>query len=201
MNALPDHTLLQMVQGQQQAAFEILYARYNGVLRRHLQQINHDDAAAEDLLQEVFLRVWTKAEQWSGQGTCRAWLFRIATNLAINRLRKLRRHPEQPLQIEGCADNADDEDWHVPGWMVDKTTYLPEQAYEITEGHMLMQTIIDTLPEKKREVVRLMYEWELEPQDVADVLNIPAGTVRSRLHYARKQLTPLWKNLTKEWED
>jgi RNA polymerase sigma-70 factor (ECF subfamily) len=85
--------------------------------------------------------------------------------------------------------------------MVDKTTYLPEQAYEITEGHMLMQTIIDTLPEKKREVVRLMYEWELEPQDVADVLNIPAGTVRSRLHYARKQLTPLWKNLTKEWED
>ena len=58
-----------------------------------------DEPAAEDLLQETFLRVWTRAGQWNGQGTFKGWLFRIATNLALNHLRTRRRRPEQPLEL------------------------------------------------------------------------------------------------------
>ncbi len=198
---LPDHILLKRVQEQEQAAFEALYCRYGGALRRHLQQFLRDDAAAEDLLQEVFLRVWTKAEQWNGQGACRAWLFRIATNLALNWLRSERRRREQPLEVTRLNDSCDDEDGTGPGWLIDTAADLPEQICEAAELHRLLSGLIETLPEKKREVVRLLHERELEPQEIAEMMEMPPGTVRSRLHYARKHLTPLWKNIAPEWED
>src|SRR5262245_44121430 len=78
-------------------AFEQLFARYSVVVRHHLQRMVRDTAAAEDLVQEVFLRVWQRAEQWQGAGTLNSWLLGIATNLALNHLRTVRRRHERPL--------------------------------------------------------------------------------------------------------
>jgi RNA polymerase sigma-70 factor (ECF subfamily) len=91
-----DQHLMGRVRERDARAFEALFERYGELIRRHLARITRDDAAAQDLVQEVFLRVWTRAEQWDGRGPFKAWLYRIATNLALNHLRSVRRRREQP---------------------------------------------------------------------------------------------------------
>ena len=68
-------------------------------MQAHIARIVREPAATEDLVQEVFLRVWTRAEQWQGSGTVKGWLYRIATNLSLNHLRSVKRRPQQPLEI------------------------------------------------------------------------------------------------------
>ena len=65
---------------------------------------------AQDLVQEVFLRVWTRAEQWQGKGTFAGWLNRMAMNLALNHLRSIRRRRERPLEIIKESNDWDDEE-------------------------------------------------------------------------------------------
>jgi RNA polymerase sigma-70 factor (ECF subfamily) len=159
-----------------------------------------DESAAEDLLQEVFLRVWTCAEQWDGRGTFKAWLFRIGTNQALNHLRTVRRQREQSLEIP--PDETDDEEENlIPGWLIDTASLGPEAILERAEQRELLWRLVDALPDEKREVVHLVYEAEMELRQVASTLGVPEGTIKSRLHYAMKRLAREWKELALEWEE
>ena len=75
-----DHTLMERILGRDETAFDALYHRFAQALTQHLRRIVRDAAAAEDMLQEVFLRVWTKTEQWSGQ-PLQPWLFHYAISI------------------------------------------------------------------------------------------------------------------------
>jgi RNA polymerase sigma-70 factor (ECF subfamily) len=182
-----DAALVRAVQAGDAGAFEALLARYRGGVDRHLLAMVRDPGAAGDLGQDVFLRVWTRAEQWDGRGSFRSWLFRIATNLALNHLRSVRRRRECPL--EPLADPRDeDEECPVPSWLIDAAALGPEAALERAEERARLERLVDELPEEKREVFRLVHEAELELREAAAALGIPEGTAKSRLHYARKQL-------------
>ena len=184
---LPDQTLIESIQAQQAWAFEALYERYAAPIRRHLCHIVQDEPAAEDLLQETFLRVWTRSNQWNGQGTFKGWLFRIATNLALNHLRSRRRRPEQPLELpETMVDDDDLPD--TPAWLVDTASLGPEAVVEQVEQGARLQKIIRDLPDEKRELLRLVHQMELSLREAADELGIPEGTAKSRLYYARAQV-------------
>jgi RNA polymerase sigma-70 factor (ECF subfamily) len=189
-----DSDLIARILEQDSQAFETLFDRYEAGIRRHLFRFVRHPAAAEDLLQETFLRVWTRAEQWHGSGSFKAWLYRIATNLALNHLRSLRRRREQPLEVQDSWDE-DDEENLVPAWMIDVSTLGPEAALQRTERHALLRRLVEGLPEEKREVFRLVHEMEMSMRDTADELGIPEGTVKSRLYYARKQLAQAWHEL------
>jgi RNA polymerase sigma-70 factor (ECF subfamily) len=181
-------------------AFEVLFARYQAAVHRRLAGMVRDEGAAADLLQEVFLRVWTRADQWHGRGAVRAWLFRIATNLALNHLRALRRRPQQPLQP--WRDRGDqDEESEVPGWLIDDAVLGPEVVLEQAEGQALLRRLVEELPEDKREVFRLVHDAQMEIRAVADALGIPTGTVKSRLHYATRRLAREWKEAATAWEE
>ena len=184
---LPDQTLIENIQEQQAWAFEALFERYEGAIRRHLCYIVRDEPAAEDLLQETFLRVWTRAGQWNGQGAFKGWLFRIATNLALNHLRTRRRRPEQPLDLPDTGMDDDDLP-DTPGWLVDTASLGPDAVVEQVEQGARLQQIIRDLPEEKRELLRLVHEMELSLREAADELGIPEGTAKSRLYYAREQV-------------
>src|SRR5258708_7198080 len=95
-----DQELIALICKHDASAFEVLSARYREVIYRHILHAVHDNDATEDVVQEVFLRIWTRAEQWNGRGTFKAWLFRIATNLTLNYLRTLRRCRQQPLEMK-----------------------------------------------------------------------------------------------------
>ena len=157
----------------------------------HIARIVREPAATEDLVQEVFLRVWTRAEQWQGSGSVKGWLYRIATNLSLNHLRSVKRRPQQPLEIP----TDDDDDSPIPGWMVDASALTPEAQLEIVEQQKRLGQLINALPPDKQDVFRMVYDDEMDLQGVADALQIPEGTVKSRLYHSRKRLSKQWSQL------
>ncbi len=181
-------------------AFEALFARYHEPIRRHVRRVVRDPATAEDLTQEVFERVWTRAGQWNGRGTFQAWLFRVATNLALNQLRSRRRHPQEPLtrrEVEsGVPTNEPSE-----AWLVDPAAVDPSDAAERGVDRDRLRQLLTGLPEDKRRVLELVHIADMDLATVAEVLGIPVGTVKSRLYYARKRLAQAWRELDgDDWE-
>lgn len=171
------------------AAFEILADRYREALRRHITGIIRGDAAAvDDVLQEVWLRVWLRAETWDGRGAVKAWLFRVAANAALNHLRTVLRRREAPLLPSPRGPEADDEDELLPSWMIDREAPRPDDQVVRAEERRRVRRMMDALPEEKREVLRLVIEEEQGVREAADALGIPEGTVKSRLFHARKEI-------------
>ena len=197
--AQPDQELLERIRERDVAAFDEVFERYKALVRRHLMGIVRDEDSAEDLLQEVFLRVWTHGDQWDARGSFKSWLFRVSTNLALNFLRTIKRRRENVFQAPPEIDP--DDEIQIPGWMIDASTSRPEVELELAERRSLMRRMIDDLPEEKREVVHLALEAEMEMREVAERLGIPEGTVKSRLYYARQRLAREWKELETEWEE
>ena len=195
-----DSELMARVREHDANAFEMLLTRYRDGIYGHVLVMLHDSSAAEDIVQEVFLRIWTHAEQWHGHGSFKSWLFRIATNLALNHLRALRRRRQQPLETPADPLDEDDES-SVPAWMVDHSLPGPEIILEQGERRQLLQRLVAGLPAEKRAVFHLVYEAEMETRQIAQTLGIPEGTVKSRLHYATRRLAQQWRDLQHEGED
>jgi RNA polymerase sigma-70 factor (ECF subfamily) len=195
---LTDRDLVTGLIAGDERAFEALYAQYGAGIRRHVERMVRSDAA-QDLVQETFLRAWQRAGQWDGSGTLKAWLYRIATNLALNHLRTVRRRRELPLQTGGQTGEEEDED--VPAWLSDDAALGPDAAVERSERLAQVRQLVDQLSDDKRRLVRLVHEHEMSVRDAADELGIPEGTAKSRLHYARKQLARQWQALEQRWEE
>lgn len=195
-----DQDLIRGVLSRDAQAFDGLFARHSRAVRNRLMRIVRSEPAAEDLLQEVFLRVWTRADQWTGEGTVRAWLLAIATNLALNHLRSARRRRHRPLEVPSASAGEEDENF-VPGWMLDASALGPVAAAELAEQEQLFRRLISELPEDKREVMQMVYEEQLDIRQIAEQLGIPAGTVKSRLFYGRRMLRQSWQDIEPEWEE
>jgi RNA polymerase sigma-70 factor, ECF subfamily len=188
----PDETLVSRIVEQDLAAFEILHARYEGLLRSHLIRMVRDPHAAEDLLQEAFLRVWTRAEQFHARGSFRAWLLRVGTNAALNFLRSQRRRRESPIEMPIDGDDPDNDETFVPAWMIDTSSLGPDEARERLDLQQRVRDLVVRLPEGMREAIRLIYEADMDVRGAAAALAIPEGTVKSRLHHATKTLASMW---------
>jgi len=195
-----DDKLMERIQGRDEDAFDELVNRYQEPLRRHLQQTVRDEDAAGDLLQEVFLRAWTRADQWDGRGGVKAWLFRIATNLALNHLRSVRRRRETPLEPPPVF-HEDGREAQTPAWMIDRDAETPDQVVIRSERALRLAGIANELSEEKREVWSLVYDHDMDMAGAAKRLGIPTGTVKSRLHHARQQLAREWNEIVKDWEN
>lgn len=192
-----DQELLCRIQNRDAEAFELLHDRYVGALQRHVRSIVHDEDTSADLVQELFIRVWQRAEQWSAPGSVKAWLYKIATNLALNHLRSRKRRPQQPL--EPPLEYRSGEDWHqepetrVPGRLVDSASLRPESALVAMEQRHQLWQMVDELPGDKGEVFHLVYEAEMDLRSVADALDLPEGTVKSRIYHGKRQLAKRWQ--------
>jgi RNA polymerase sigma-70 factor (ECF subfamily) len=194
-----DEELMARIVEHDADAFDVLAARYERILARHLFGILRDDDAARDLVQEALLRVWTHAHQWDGLGSPRRWLLKIANNLALNYIRTVRRRRERPLDVP--AESGDDDEYGAPEWMIDDSSPRPDEALELAEQRRLLRRLMDSLPDDKREVLLLVYEADADIREAAGILGIPEGTVKSRLHSARQRLASEWRSIEPEWED
>lgn len=163
-------------------AFNQLVLSYQDLAYTHALSILGDPASAEDATQESFIKAFENIARFRG-GSFRAWLLRIVTNSAYDWLRRSRRHPMQPLFPQ---DETGDEMDSAP-WLAD-----PSPSVQSTvEQHELSRDIsraIDELPDPFRAVLTLIDLYELDYEEAAQALNIPVGTVKSRLARARLRL-------------
>jgi RNA polymerase sigma-70 factor (ECF subfamily) len=173
-------------------------ARHAQAVQLAVFRIVRDDAEAEDLVQEVFLRVWAKAEQWNGQGSPRSWVLRIATNLAINHLRSSRRRRCQSLRRRPSPEEPEEQE---PPWLEDLTALAPDELAELAEQRELLRRLVEQLPSEKQDVLRMVYDAGMGLAEAAESLGIPHGTAKSRLHYTIKQLMREWKELQQDTEN
>jgi len=155
--------------------------RHNRMLFRTARAILRDDAEAEDALQEAYIQAYRSLGTFRGDAQLSTWLARIVANEALQRLRKQSRRAEiVPLQSTAAPE--------VEQVMDSDTDNAPHSSAERAEVRRLLESQIDALPEAYRTVFMLRAVEELSVEEVADILDIPAATVRSRLFRARGML-------------
>jgi len=172
--------LIRRVRDGDEAALAGLIAQNSPVLRLHLARYVAP-ADADDLRQELWLRVWERAGQWDGRGRPLAWLLAIATNLALNHLRGRR----NVLPLEALPD---DEVPDVSTLGCDAIVPGPEEQALWRERLGRVQEAMAQLPPDKQEALRLVRVQGYRLEEAARLLAIPLGTLKSRLHYAHRLL-------------
>ncbi len=151
-----------------------LYKRYKTQVYRTALAITHDEKAAEDILQEVFLRIYTYADRIDETRTLGPWLYRVTVNLAYSWTSRVKRW------LRSFQDTLDR--WILPA------LWRPEAEAEKREQRRFLRQAIDALPPRHHAVIVLYYLEELSLKEISCVMDIPEGTVKSRLHYARERL-------------
>ncbi len=169
-----DLELVRRVQRGDLRAFETLYERYKGPIYRSVLAITRQQDAAEEILQDCFLRAYTHLYKVDDRAPFIAWLHRIAVNLSYNWIAK-RRPWITPLE-------------DVIDQLVAGPPSSPEQAAERGELQQIIQDAIGRLPLAQRVVIILYYLQDFSLADIAYILDCPVGTVKSRLHYGRENL-------------
>jgi RNA polymerase sigma-70 factor, ECF subfamily len=173
--AHPDTDLVHRIQLGDMAAFEALFFKYQGQIYRTGLAITRDPGAAEEVLQDCFYKTYLNIMNISGDGSLSPWLHRVAVNLSCNALKKRRVHLEP---IDEMAEGHFPSDPHQS----------PEAQAERAELQGTMRNAINALPLKHRIVVTLHYLQDFSLPEIAYILDLPVGTVKSRLHHARKAL-------------
>jgi RNA polymerase sigma-70 factor (ECF subfamily) len=176
-----DAQLIDEVGKGNQAAFDILFSKYNNKLYASLLAFTKSQDLAEDLTQKTFIRVWKKIETFRGDSSLFTWIYRIAINLAKNEF------SSKQAKNQGITDNIDD-------------TYDLESSVSSPESHAIeaesMRAVMDfiaSLPTDLREAISLREFDGKSYEEIAQITGSPIGTVRSRIFRAREEILNFMK--------
>jgi RNA polymerase sigma-70 factor, ECF subfamily len=171
-----DVILISRIAAGDKLAMQALFARYRTSIYRWLLRFVSSEALAEDLLSEVFLDVWRQADRFEGRSSVSTWLMSIARYKALS-ARRVRTEDELTEQLE--VDTADD----------------PEAVLQAKNRSELLRQALITLSPEHREIVDLVYYHERSIAECAEIIGIPAATVKTRMFYARRNLAELVKDV------
>jgi RNA polymerase sigma-70 factor (ECF subfamily) len=174
--------MARLAQGDEQALAD-LYRRWAKPLNNFLFGMCADRALAEDLVQEVFLRVWRAAPRYEPTAKFSTWLFHVARNHWLNE-REKRMHRIRPISLDRTGSDEDEPSMDAP----DRATPAPDMAALGKELGERIEGAVSRLPEKLREAWILAASQGLSYPEVAVVLGIPVGTVKSRMFQAVRRL-------------
>ena len=182
--ALEDNALLESYLEGESTAFDVLVVRYQDRLVNYINGIIHDYEQSVDLTQETFIRLFKNAHKYEGKYKFSTWLYRIATNIAIDELRgrnkKGRFFFRNVLDCFRSDDDSQNEEILLPD-----LTFCPGRALEKAEKADLLQVAVSSLGETYRVPFLLKEVQDLSYEEVSHVLNLPQGTVKSRVHRAK----------------
>lgn len=184
-----DEELLNRFRKGQRDVFGTLVRRYQRELFGYLRRYLGDADLADDVFQTTFVQVFSKAGQFEAGRPVRPWLYAIATNQAIDAMRKVGRRPT--VSLEQAEIETEGEHRGLLD-MLEAREADPFDHADAAETRELVRGCVDRLPEFLRSVVVMAYYQGLKYQDIADALNIPLGTVKSRLHAALIKLHESW---------
>ena len=168
-DSIDDPTVQAAAAGDRRALRDIYEATSDRVFRLMVRMVGVQDA--DDLTQQTFVRAFTKLDQFSGDSKFETWLYRLATNEALQHLRREKHRRTKELKVEPAMDATD--------------------QVEQDERFALVRKALDQLDPELRAVFTLKEESGLSYQEIAQTLDIPEGTVGSRLNRARRELRRL----------
>ncbi|GGJ96003.1 ECF RNA polymerase sigma factor SigW [Lentibacillus kapialis] len=180
MDILIEEKIKQVKQGNQ-SAFEDIVFFYQNKIYQHCYRMLGNKHEAEDIGQETFIRAYVNIHSFDDKRKFSTWLYRIATNLTIDRIRK--RKPDYFLDAD--IKGTDGLDMYS---QLATDSRLPEEEVEGMELQRYINQEIYALPPKYRSVIILRYLEEFSLQEISDILNIPLGTVKTRIHRGREAL-------------
>jgi RNA polymerase sigma-70 factor (ECF subfamily) len=170
-----DEALIGLIASGDSAAMRVLFARHNVRVFRFLKRMIGNEANAEDLLSEVFLEVWRNAGRFDARSQVSTWILGIARYKALSSLRKRSFDELDEGTYETIEDPADD----------------PEIALQKSESSALLQNCLQQLSTAHQEVLDLIYYHEQSIENVARIIGVPPGTVKTRAFHARKRIAEL----------
>lgn len=165
-----------------EVAFEVLMRRHNQALFRTARSILHSDGEAEEAVQDALFKAWRALASFRGESKLSTWLMRIVTNEALGRARLTR---ARTIPLEDAMTSPDPK---MQLALAETAASGPESLAFRSEVRDLIEEQIDALPEAFRTVFVLNAVEGLSPADIAEVLDIPANTVRTRAYRARQLL-------------
>ena len=183
---------LELMQGIQQGepdALSELYDRYNGIIKALILRVIHNEAEADDLLQEIFMEIWNQAKNFSAQkGKPLGWMVTLARRRAIDGLRKKQAYARAEERLQSETEQQ-------PEAWVHNTTET-----EISRGDTreLIRKVIDSLPLAQQEAVELAFFQGMSQREIAAKTNTPLGTVKTRLELGLKKIYDGLKELRHE---
>ena len=178
MNAVTDEDLIKRIAAGDSLAMKSFYARHHVRLYRFLMRITRREATAEELMNDVLLEVWRKADGYEGRSSVTTWMLSIAHHKAISQLRK--RSEETLDDEESGAETPDDED-------------DPEVTLQKRNKSQVMRSCMEKLSVEHRTILDLVYYHDKSVAEASEVLGIPENTVKTRMFYARKRLAELMR--------
>jgi RNA polymerase sigma-70 factor, ECF subfamily len=170
-----DEALVAQIAQRDKRALQQLYSRHHVRIYRFALRFLNDEAAAEDIVSEVFIDVWRQAERFEGRSQVTTWLLAIARNKSLSLLRRR------------SSEDLDDE---VAEFIEDPSDN-PEVAMLKSQRASVLQDCLTQLSPAHREIVDLVYYHEKSVEEVAQIISVPANTVKTRMFYARKRIGEL----------
>jgi len=174
-----DIRLMRLVAGGDTTAFEALIERHQALVAGTVARMLGSNSDVEDITQQVFIRVWRSAGRYVARAKFTTWLLKITRNLVFNEMRRTKRHPRVPVQIDPEAEE-------LP--LKDETGETPDAALLQAELQKAIESAIAQLPETQRMALVLRRYEDLSYEEIADILELSLPAVKSLLFRARTEL-------------
>ena len=170
---------MRLVASGDTAAFEQLIERHQALVAGTVARMLGSNSDVEDIAQQVFIRVWRSAGRYVARAKFTTWLLKITRNLVFNEMRRAKRHPHLPMQIEPEVEEKP---------LKDETTATPDAAFLQAELQAEIEKAIMLLPDTQRMALVLRRYEELSYEEIAGVLDLSVPAVKSLLFRARTEL-------------
>jgi RNA polymerase sigma-70 factor (ECF subfamily) len=180
--------------------FPELVRRYEHELYRYLARYLGDPSLAEDVFQNTFLQIHLKRGLFENGRPFRPWLYAVATHQAVDALRKAGRHPTVSLDQRISNRGSESDAGNLVDLLVTETDGPLAQLQE-SERQQWVRDSINRLPDTLRQTLILAYHQDLKYREIAEILKIPVGTVKSRLHAALEKLQQMAKSTKRDQDE
>ena len=184
-----DLELMKAIQAEDPDALSLLYDRYNGILKALILRVIHNEAEAEDLLQEIFMEIWNQAKNFSSQkGKPLGWMVTLARRRAIDGLRKKQAYARAEERLQNETEQQPD------AWVHNST----EEEIVLSDTRNLIRKVISVLPPAQQQAIDLAFFRGMSQREIAAKTNTPLGTVKTRLELGLKKIYDGLKELRGE---
>jgi len=184
-----DLDLMHAIQREDPDALSQLYDRYNGILKALILRVIHNEAEADDLLQEIFMEIWNQAKNFSAQkGKPLGWMVTLARRRAIDGLRKKQAYARAGERLQNETEQQPD------AWVHNTT----QEEITFSDTRALVRKVIGTLPPAQQQAIELAFFRGMSQREIAANTNTPLGTVKTRLELGLKKIYDGLKELRNE---